>query len=89
MEQNKKFTTGVWILPDADVLEDFFLQKAAREQKLGRVLTENEVHELLREFKDKGEIDGIEMDGDRKKDVKAILSEHFNVKKLGENKDNV
>lgn len=82
MEQRsneKKEITGLWIFPDADVLEDYFLKKAAKEQKLGRTLTEPEAIELLVEFKKAGEIDGILVEGN-KGDVKAVLTEHLNCK---------
>lgn len=76
---NKQEATGIWIFPDAEVLEDFFLKKAAQEQRLGRVLMDNEATDLLLEFRKSGEIDGFIVNGN-KGDVKAVLSEHLNCK---------
>jgi hypothetical protein len=94
MEQSneKKEITGVWAFANADELEGFFVKKGIQEEKLGRVLTENEVHELLRSMKDDGDIAGFEIEKN-KGDVRAVLTEHFNCKiikaKKSEDEENV
>lgn len=91
MDKNEsRDITGLWVFQDADALEDFFLAKAVKEQKLGRVLTEVETHEMLREFRNDGKIGGFEVEG-KKENIKAILSEHFNTvtPKKREEEDNV
>jgi hypothetical protein len=75
-ENKKKSITGLWMGFAEDFL-DYFEMKAKLEEKLGRVLTDNEAHDLMVEFqKDRQYIEKIILDKD-KEDLKAILSEHF------------
>jgi hypothetical protein len=87
MEQNNnKEIAGVWMFRDADHAMVFFELKAQREKELGRPLTGNEVHLLMVELKNVGEIAGFEVNGSPG-NVKAILTEHFNVYKVPKKED--
>jgi len=77
--EDPKEMTGIWIFPDADILEDFFLKKSIKEKKLGRTLTDSEATDLLIEFKKSDEISGFFVEG-KKDNVAAVLTEHFNCK---------
>lgn len=78
MHKDKKEITGLWIA-DCGTMLEFFELKVTVEAKLGRVLTGNEAHDLMVNYqKDKPEIDKIILNKN-KGDVKAILSEHFDM----------
>ena len=72
---SKEFT-GLHVI-NLDILEDFYLNKAAKEQKIGRVLTEKEAIDLLMELKKVEKFESIYVEG-KKENVRAILGEHFN-----------
>ena len=61
----------------ADDFIEYFEMKAKLEEKLGRVLTNNEAHDLMVQFqKDRQHIEKLIVNKN-KDDLKAILSEHF------------
>ncbi len=76
--KKKRIVTGIWIAPNADALEEFFIRKGIKEKELGRILTQNEAHELMVEYCKEGKIQGTIIEKDPK-DVRAIITEHYNV----------
>lgn len=85
MNENKKEITGLWMGFAKDFIE-FFEMKAKIEENLGRVLTDNESHNLMVDYqKDKTRIEKLIINKN-KGDVKAILTEHFNLLDLSKKK---
>jgi len=85
MSKNKKEITGLWIT-NLDTMIEIFEMKAKIEEKLGRILTDNESHDLMVTLqKDKPEIEKIILNKS-KGDVKAMLTEHFNTLDLSKKK---
>ena len=86
MNQNKREFTGIHI-GTAEDWEGFFLAKAAKEKKLGRLLTNDEIHELLEEVKKKENIESIWVEEKQEK-VREALKKEFNVKDVKPRGDN-
>ena len=85
MSKDNKEITGLWIA-DLDTMLEFFEFKADIEEKLGRTLNDDEAHDLMVKYqKDRPEIEKIILNKN-KGDVKAMLTEYFNMLDLSKKK---